>query len=172
MRTKHELGLILFDNQDYFDTGLCKWVDYLEHNELITKKEKNFIQIKVDASLYKKVTGEYCPYAWEKGEIQPRLQWISDNLIDKEKLYKAFIDNQDLFNSGLCYWTSLLEQNSKITELEENYLDWLINNNEPTKKWYHWLISIEEVTSEPDWHYWTKDKIKPRLKWLKKHLHV
>ena len=77
-----------------------------------------------------------------------------------KELLQLMLKHQELFNSGLCYWVRDLFWDSKITEEERNILDMYIQKNRP--KNLYWLIE--------DPYYWKLGNIKPRIKWIKKHI--
>lgn len=78
------------------------------------------------------------------------------NIRKHKELLQVFLDNQDLFKIGLCSWTANLLVKSKINRKEYLYLSAIIEENE-----------IESIYGS---YYWEPKKIKPRIKFLKKHL--
>lgn len=75
------------------------------------------------------------------------------------------LDNTDSFDMGLCYWAVIMCQTNIITVKE--YFDLLdyINNNRPSK-----FSSIEAFKYRNRRFYWESGNIKPRIKWLQKHI--
>ena len=83
-----------------------------------------------------------------------------------KELLQVFLDNQNLFEDGLCIWVSKLYIKYLITREEEEYLYILIRNNRP------FFTRIKDKLSGRKRHcyYWKQGDIKPRIKWLKKYL--
>lgn len=78
------------------------------------------------------------------------------------ELLQVFLDNQHLFTSGICYWTTTLYIEGVISFKERRYLLYLIRKNEPV---------LTKIGLQGDGlYYWEKGNIKPRIKWLKRHL--
>lgn len=77
-----------------------------------------------------------------------------------KKLLEIFLNNQYLFENGLCIWVMNLVHRNLITEAEFDYLNKLIDKNPSL------MIKLGIRTG----YYWDKNNIKPRIKWLKKHL--
>ena len=76
MKTTKELLQLMLDRQDLFRSGLCGWAGNLYIEDAITSNEYNslmkFIAIKNPAS-----AGNYW---WKRGEIEPRIEWIKQQL--------------------------------------------------------------------------------------------
>lgn len=77
-----------------------------------------------------------------------------------KELLQVMLDNQQLFHIGLCKWVTWLKLNGFITNAEDAYLDSYIARH-PTKRF-----------RLGDAYYWEPTKIKPRIKWLKKHIEL
>ena len=87
MRTNKELLQVFLNNQHFFETGLCLWVEILFLNDLITEEEEKylynlidnnrpiFIKIKDTLKGYQK----NC-YYWKMGDINPRIKWLKKYL--------------------------------------------------------------------------------------------
>jgi hypothetical protein len=93
-------------------------------------------------------------------------------MLEKEKerpikeLLQVMLDNQHLFGEGLCRWKDRLYYwNDLITKKEHDKLGVYIHENRPSK-----FSSIDAFLSRDSAYYWKCDDIKPRIKWLKKHL--
>ncbi len=80
-----------------------------------------------------------------------------------KELLQLMLDNQRLFGSGLCYWSYQLYEANVITEDEEVILREYISDYPPI-----WFIVRNTLFGSV--FYWTKNNIKPRIKWLKKHI--
>jgi hypothetical protein len=74
-----------------------------------------------------------------------------------KELLQVFLDNVDLFETGLCRWIMRLKNEKIISVEEENYIDGLIEQEMG--------FSFMEFM-------WTKGEIKPRLNWLKEKLTI
>lgn len=94
IRSKKELGQILLNNQDLFNSGLCYWVKRLCYDRMLfTRNEKDYL---IDLIASKKpifiplVNDIYNPdkkyydnaYYWKSGFIEPRIKWIKKHLIN------------------------------------------------------------------------------------------
>jgi hypothetical protein len=82
-----------------------------------------------------------------------------------KQLLQVMLANQDLFKTGLCNWAVQLEIWSIISEKEEIFLKQYIWKNRPSK----WL-SVDAFKRRNDTYYWKYGDIKPRIKWIKKHI--
>lgn len=81
-----------------------------------------------------------------------------------KELLQVFLDNQKLFETGLCSWIDALLCVNLINNEEFKYLNDLILKHKPIL--YRLRISKNSIYG----YYWEKGKIEPRIKWLKKHL--
>lgn len=89
----------------------------------------------------------------------------------KKELGQLMLDYRSYFKSGLCRWVSKLRYEELITEEEQSVLILTISNNRPTKNWLERNIWNPDKKNNSDHvYYWQKDFIKPRIKWIKKHL--
>jgi hypothetical protein len=73
-------------------------------------------------------------------------------------------DSQNLFQFGLCRWTTKLYWQSKISYEERRILLDYIEKNAPLS------FIIRDFCDYSDGYYWKSGNIKPRLRWLKKHI--
>ena len=81
--------LLLLENQDFFVTGICDWVESLEKNNLITETESilffDYMKKNIPNSrLF--IFG----FWWNCGEIEPRIEWINaqlmKNILDEKNI--------------------------------------------------------------------------------------
>ena len=79
-----------------------------------------------------------------------------------KELLQVFLDNQNFFYRGMCWWVHVLLSYDKISLEEAIYIRALIGNNKP-------LLTKIGLQGSGGF-YWKKGDIKPRIKWLKKHL--
>lgn len=77
-----------------------------------------------------------------------------------KELLEVMLYNVHLFDCGLCYWTSSLWVENKITYSELKLLKKYISNNKP--------FNFRSITG---WgYYWKPYKIQPRIDWINKHI--
>ena len=82
-----------------------------------------------------------------------------------KELLELMLENQQCFERGLCYWVSEMYSKSIIKPFEYIRLMDYICSNKPTffeNPRYYFSMS----------YYWKKGNIKPRLKWIKKHIKI
>jgi hypothetical protein len=77
-----------------------------------------------------------------------------------KELLQLMLKHQELFRKGLCMWVGDLCLRDYITSKESDILDMYIQKNRP--KNFYWLIKYQ--------YYWKYRDIKPRIKWIKKHI--
>lgn len=77
-----------------------------------------------------------------------------------KELLGLLLEHQELFRDGLCLWVRDLYWYGHITSKERDALDKYIEENKP--KNLSWLVHGD--------YYWKIDTIKPRVKWIKKHI--
>jgi hypothetical protein len=82
-----------------------------------------------------------------------------------KELLQLMLEHQELFVSGLCQWTYALEYMYLITSDEKIILRYFINHNRPSK-----YSSIGAFKNRDRMFYWKSGNIKPRIKWIKKHI--
>jgi hypothetical protein len=76
-----------------------------------------------------------------------------------KELLQIMLNNQNLFDGGLCRWAFNLWENRNINYNELNQLNNYISTH-PT------LRGINRA------YYWECGKIKPRIEWLKNHIQL
>ena len=81
------------------------------------------------------------------------------------ELLQVMLDNQQYFNIGLCNWLLRVYFLDIISPKEYNILYTYIKSNRPSK-----YSSIDAYSCKNYGFYWKPDNIKPRIKWIKKHL--
>ena len=79
-----------------------------------------------------------------------------------KELLQLMLDNQELFTTSLCTWKARLYLNDIITTDESISLAIFIDEHRP------W-VKIFQMNSG---YYWSKGKIKPRIKWIKKYIAI
>lgn len=82
-----------------------------------------------------------------------------------KELLHLMLDHQDLFKSGLCSWNSNLYYHDLITSEEEHKLQRYIDLNKP-----YIFSSYQAFLNHQNHYYWNKGYIKPRIKWIIKHI--
>ena len=76
------------------------------------------------------------------------------------------LQNQELFNTGLCSWSMSLYHFDKITKQENKLLIDYIQDNKPSV-----FSSLGSFLSQFKSHYyWKSGDIAPRIKWIKNHI--
>jgi len=80
-----------------------------------------------------------------------------------KELLQVMLENQRLFDFGLCHWSYALYDANLINEDEEDILREYISDNPPI-----WFIVRRFLFGSG--FFWTKKNIKPRIKWIKKHI--
>jgi hypothetical protein len=82
-----------------------------------------------------------------------------------KELLKVMLDNPQYFRSGLCGWKTNLQSANLISADEWFLLEDYIRNHRPNP-----YLSIKAFKSRKTAYYWPIGDIKPRIKWLKKHI--
>lgn len=77
-----------------------------------------------------------------------------------KELLQLMLRRQCEFSDGLCIWVKNMYWEDEITKTEGNKLHKYIKENRP--KNLYWLMKFD--------FYWKFDDIKPRIKWIKKHI--
>lgn len=81
------------------------------------------------------------------------------------ELLQIMLDNKEAFWTGLCQWNAQLSHDGILTGEEERRIKKYIVENRPSM-----FSSIAAFKSRQDMYYWPSCDIKPRIKWLKKHI--
>jgi hypothetical protein len=82
-----------------------------------------------------------------------------------KELLQIMLDNKYQFNYCLCHWSICLCHNNIITANEKDDLTQYIKDNRPSK-----FSSLKAYLSRNSPYYWEYEDIKPRIKWLNKHI--
>jgi hypothetical protein len=82
-----------------------------------------------------------------------------------KELLQVMLDNQDLFDVGLCKWNLLLYRSGNISKYEHIMLIYYIRYNRPSM----WS-SVYAFKNRNNAYYWVCGDIQPRVKWIKKHI--
>jgi hypothetical protein len=77
-----------------------------------------------------------------------------------KELLELFLEHQYLFESGLCWWNSCMEQHNIITWLEYKIIKSYLNDYK--------LLHFDNLSELDFW--WSRGHIKPRLEWLKEQI--
>ena len=80
-----------------------------------------------------------------------------------KELLTVMLENERLFNHGLCTWVSNLQIYGYITSGEYGVLHKYVKNNVP------FLVKLK-LGYHMSGFWWKSDNIKPRIKWIKKHI--
>jgi hypothetical protein len=82
-----------------------------------------------------------------------------------KELLQLMLEHKELFNLGLCSWVTNVKIRQIITFDERSILMDFIHNNRPSK-----YSSVSAFRNRDLLFYWEKNRIKPRIKWIKKHI--
>lgn len=89
----------------------------------------------------------------------------------KQELLQVYLDNENLFFTGLCQWTQMLYYDELITVEEASYLDTLIHKKRPLKtRLQEHLYFLPYKYRKNTLYYWKIGEIEPRIKFLKRFL--
>jgi hypothetical protein len=81
------------------------------------------------------------------------------------ELLKVMLNNKQLFKFGLCAWIDELEMRGIISWTECSKLNIYIKENRPSM-----FSSLQAFRNSQWWFYWDRGDIKPRIKWINKHI--
>ena len=81
------------------------------------------------------------------------------------KFLQLMLTRQDLYKAGLCTWAGHLYGANLITYGGRVRLRDYISNNRPSK-----FSSLDAYKCRKSGFYWSIKKLKPRLKWIHKHI--
>jgi hypothetical protein len=82
-----------------------------------------------------------------------------------KELLQLMLEHQELFTHGLCSLVVNVKISGKITSYEKIVLMDFIHKNRPSK-----YSSIDAFKHKDRMFYWKPNNIKPRIKWIKKHI--
>ena len=85
-----------------------------------------------------------------------------------KELLKLMLENEECFKpfqDGLCGWVNILYIRKIIKEEEYTVLRKYMNDNKPSI-----FSSVERFRNRNSDYWWKMGDIKPRIKWIKKHI--
>jgi hypothetical protein len=82
-----------------------------------------------------------------------------------KELLEFMLKNQRLFSRGLCYWCNQMYDYGLLKTQEYLKLRMYIDENRPSP-----FSSFNALIYFNNNYYWRSGKIKPRIKWIKKHI--
>ena len=82
-----------------------------------------------------------------------------------KELLELMLEHQKYFSTGLCYWAESLYWYNNISLNEYLHLLKYIRSNRPSK-----YSSLSAYKYRHCGYYWQSGDIKPRIKWIKKHI--
>ena len=88
-----------------------------------------------------------------------------------KELLEVMLDSKGLFGSGLCLWNIRLYTRDIISHDEHIVLKNYIHSNRPP--FYDNLTIFGHTIRRDDpksYYYWKQGDIKPRIKWIQKHI--
>jgi len=79
MRTEKEILQLMLEHQELFESGICGWVRLLYHCDLISECEADLMTVFTYANRpqNERIIGFYF---WSYGLIQPRIEWINEQI--------------------------------------------------------------------------------------------
>ncbi len=80
-----------------------------------------------------------------------------------KELLTVMLENEHLFERGLCSWVYNCYKNLLINGLEWDKLHFYIKDNSPFT--IHRVITLDYTG-----YYWRIGNIKPRIRWIKRHI--
>jgi len=86
-----------------------------------------------------------------------------------KELLQLILDNQQLFQCGLCGWRYNLSAKDLITGEEDELLHKYFQANKPEFKFINNFYNPDKIEKN-SLFFWKQNKIKPRIKWLKEHI--
>jgi hypothetical protein len=84
MRTNKELLELMLENQQYFKSGLCWWIENMYRRGIITEAECDSLEYYLSQNkpitFYKILRMNTNSYWWRIGDIKPRIKWIEKHI--------------------------------------------------------------------------------------------
>jgi hypothetical protein len=65
-------------HQELFKKGMCGWISRMEEHNIISPEEREYLLRYIHKN--KPPTELIKGFFWEKGEIEPRIDWIKEHL--------------------------------------------------------------------------------------------
>ena len=153
--------IILTTDQDLIEDGVQAIDDqFLEW----FVKNPSCKELKIDLVLVNEFGSEITVNSYGFDKFKYKIIIPKEERTTKE-LLQLMLEHQDLFRLGLCRWRVALRGCKIITQEEALKLATYIDKNRPSK-----YSSIDAFRRRNDIFYWEPREIKPRIKWLKKHI--
>ena len=80
-RSINELLKLMLGNQEYFNYGLCRWVDHMKWHDRITwdemRKIRKYIKENRPKNFYWLIGDDYY---WKYSDINPRIKWLQKHI--------------------------------------------------------------------------------------------
>jgi hypothetical protein len=84
MRTTKELLELMLENQQFFKSGLCRWIENMYRRGIITEAEcyrlEYYLSQNKPITFYKILRMNNNRYWWRIGDIKPRIKWIEKHI--------------------------------------------------------------------------------------------
>lgn len=76
-----ELLELMLDHQEYFNNGLCIWINNIQWHHYITWRESRKLRKYIKENRPKNIYWliRY-GYYWKSGDINPRIKWINKHI--------------------------------------------------------------------------------------------
>lgn len=85
-RSINELLRLMLDHQEYFNDGLCRWMEHMSWHDYITwdemRKIRKYIKENRPKNIYWMMGNGYY---WKCDDINPRIKWIRKHIKKTEK---------------------------------------------------------------------------------------
>ena len=158
------ISIVLLENLHELDTGLCGLALRMDTLNKLSED---------DVDLFKAFIEEQFPnviYPWIPGQIEPRANFLADviygrisvpktsDVLAEILLHKHLIEERGC----LCNAVASLAYYGELTPLEKQIFDEYVWRNKP--------CHVRLFNNKRGATYWRYGKVKPRVRWLKKHI--
>ncbi len=93
-------------------------------------------------------------------------KYNTNDLIELRKCFIILRENQHLFNGGLCNWIGNCNAIGIMSSRDRQLIEDYVYYNKPLTL----FTILHTFTKRIYFFYWEKDDIKPRLKYINKHI--
>lgn len=86
MRSIKELLELMLSQKQLYRSGLCRWVQDMHSNDIISWEESDVLFLYIQAnrpSAFSSINAFKCrdtPIYWKLGDIKPRLKWLEKHI--------------------------------------------------------------------------------------------
>lgn len=90
------------------------------------------------------------------------------DILETIVVFSKMLKREEYFNSGLCFWVSRMLLEEEISPRQRTLAHEYIKSNKPSNFW-----DMSRIFNQPqNVYYWKEGDIKPRIKWLRKHVDI